>query len=156
MDMAPTTSKWNPIGWQKKWKVTAIIAAIIAIIVIIVAAVEGTKHHKSKNSYPDYHALNYTLEDRWQGTNFFDNFDYHSTADPANGFVNYVDQATAISTNLTYAGDSSAFLRADSTDTNAKNGRNSVRITSKKQFHSGLFVFDIKHTPYACGLWPAV
>ncbi|KAI4745918.1 putative endo-1,3(4)-beta-glucanase [Aureobasidium sp. EXF-12298] len=156
MDMAPTASKWNPMGWQKKWKITAVIAAIIAIIVIIVAAVEGTKNHKSKNSYPDYHALNYTLEDRWQGTNFFDNFDYHSTADPANGFVNYVDQATAISTNLTYAGDSSAFLRADSTDTNAKNGRNSVRITSKKQFHTGLFVFDIKHTPYACGLWPAV
>ena len=67
-----------------------------------------------------------------------------------------MDQATAISTNLTYAGDSSAFLRADSTDTNAKNGRNSVRITSKKQFHSGLFVFDIKHTPYGCGTWPAV
>lgn len=89
MDMAPTTSKWNPRGWQKKWKVTAVVATIIAIIVIIVAAVEGTKHHKSKNSYPDYHALNYTLEDRWQGTNFFDNFDYHSTADPANGFVKY-------------------------------------------------------------------
>ena len=89
MDMAPTTSKWNPKGWQKKWKITAVVAAIIAIIVIIVAAVEGTKHHKSKNSYPDYHALNYTLEDRWQGTNFFDNFDYHSTADPANGFVKY-------------------------------------------------------------------
>ena len=67
-----------------------------------------------------------------------------------------MDQATAISTNLTYAGDSSAFLRADSKDTDAKNGRNSVRITSKKQFHSGLFVFDIKHTPYGCGTWPAV
>ena len=75
MDMAPTTSKWNPMGWQKKWKITTVVATIIAIIVIIVAAVEGSKHHKSKNSYSDYHALNYTLEDRWQGTNFFDNFD---------------------------------------------------------------------------------
>ena len=64
----------------------------------------------------------------------------------------YVDQATAISSNLTFAGESSAILRADSTDTNAKNGRNSVRITSKKQYHSGLFVFDIKHTPYGCGM----
>ena len=45
---------------------------------------------------------------------------------------------------------------ADSSATNAKNGRNSVRITSKKQFHSGLFVFDIIHTPHGCGTWPAV
>lgn len=90
MEMTNNTSKWNPAGWQKKWKVTAIIAAIIVIIVVIVGAVEGTKHQKHKNSYPNYKALNYTLEDRWQGTNFFDNFDYHSTADPANGFVKFV------------------------------------------------------------------
>ncbi len=43
MDVAPTASKWNPMGWQKKWKIAAVIAAIIAIIVIIVAAVRAPK-----------------------------------------------------------------------------------------------------------------
>jgi hypothetical protein len=90
MDTTLNTSKWNPLGWQKKWKLTAIMAAIVVLIIIIVAAVEGSKNSKSKDSYPNYHPLNYTLEDRWQGTTFFDNFDYHSSADPANGFVKFV------------------------------------------------------------------
>lgn len=31
-----------------------------------------------------------------------------------------------------------------------------MRVTSKTQYDSGLFVFDIKHTPYGCGTWPAL
>lgn len=99
--MSPTTSKWNPKTWQKKWKITAVIAAVILIIVIIVAAIEGSKNSRSKPDYPDYHALNYTLEDRWQGTNFFDNFDYHSSSDPANGFVKFAPHRQAIPRTLT-------------------------------------------------------
>ncbi|KAK7733027.1 hypothetical protein SLS53_008356 [Cytospora paraplurivora] len=34
--------------------------------------------------------------------------------------------------------------------------RNSVRVTSKNQYDSGLFIFDVKHTPYGCGTWPAL
>ena len=90
MSSIGTRSKWNPSGWQKKWKITAVIVAAIVIIVVIVGAVEGTKNSHHKKSYPDYSPLNYTLNERWEGTNFFDNFDYHSTADPADGFVKYV------------------------------------------------------------------
>lgn len=31
-----------------------------------------------------------------------------------------------------------------------------MRVTSKTQYDSGLFVFDVKHTPYGCGTWPAL
>ncbi|ROV90061.1 hypothetical protein VSDG_08378 [Cytospora chrysosperma] len=34
--------------------------------------------------------------------------------------------------------------------------RNSVRVTSKNQYNKGLFIFDVKHTPYGCGTWPAL
>lgn len=31
-----------------------------------------------------------------------------------------------------------------------------MRLESKKTYNSGLFIFDVKHTPYACGAWPAL
>ncbi|KAK5141769.1 hypothetical protein LTR04_002478, partial [Oleoguttula sp. CCFEE 6159] len=92
------------------------------------------------------------------GTSFFDNFDYFTGYDPSSGFVHYVDAqvATSAQYNLTYASSSSAVLRVDTTDTNANTGRYSVRISSKKQYNSGLFVFDILNTPYGCSTWPAL
>lgn len=41
-------------------------------------------------------------------------------------------------------------------DPNASTGRFSVRITSKTQYTDGLFIFDVVHTPYGCGTWPAL
>lgn len=43
-------------------------------------------------------------------------------------------------------------VRRDTSST----GRNSVRVTSKTQYESGLFIFDVKHTPHGCGTWPAL
>lgn len=31
-----------------------------------------------------------------------------------------------------------------------------MRLESKTQYNSGLFIFDVKHTPYGCGTWPAL
>ena len=39
---------------------------------------------------------------------------------------------------------------------NASTGRFSVRLESKAQYESGLFIFDIRHTPHGCGTWPAL
>ncbi|ROV90091.1 hypothetical protein VMCG_09758 [Cytospora schulzeri] len=115
----------------------------------------------------------------------FDNFDYFTDSDPTNGFVTYVSQETAESLNLTYTSSSSAVLRVDTSDANSSDSsdtdsgqgdqggqggqsapgqrrratatsRNSVRVTSKKQYNKGLFIFDVKHTPYGCGTWPAL
>ncbi|KAL3422875.1 putative endo-1,3(4)-beta-glucanase [Phlyctema vagabunda] len=95
------------------------------------------------------------------GTNFFDNFDYFTGYDPTSGFVHYVDTEYASNYNLTYASSSSAVLRVDTSVTadsepNASTGRFSVRLTSKNQYDTGLFIFDVKHTPYGCATWPAL
>lgn len=74
------------------------------------------------------------------GTDFFDNFDYFTGYDPTGG----------------YATSSTAILRVDTSETNATTGRKSVRITSKKRYSRGLFVFDIVNTPYGCSTWPAL
>ena len=59
--------------------------------------------------------------------------------------------------NLTYATSSSATLRVDLSNIDAsQGGRKSVRIESKSQYSDGLFVFDVIHTPYGCGTWPAL
>lgn len=128
---------------------------MIAIIVaVVVGAVVGTKDSNS-SSYPDYYPLNYTINERMNGTTFFDHFDYFDKADPSSGNVVYLSSAQAAYSNLTYAGENSAILRVDDTSTGITD-RNSIRITSKNQWNNGLFVFDVIHSPYGCGTWPAV
>jgi hypothetical protein len=40
---------------------------------------------------------------------------------------------------------------------NASTGRFSVRVESKTQYPVGtLFLFDVRHTPFGCGTWPAL
>ncbi|KXS99181.1 hypothetical protein AC578_3032 [Pseudocercospora eumusae] len=153
---APQTgvSKWHPTNWSKLTRL-GVAAAIIALLAgIIVGAAVGTK----LNEYPNYSSLSYTLADTYSGTGFFDNFDYFTGYDPTSGFVHYVDSSVATSQqyNLTYASSDSAVLRVDTSETDASTGRYSVRITSKKQYDSGLFIFDIVRTPYGCSTWPAL
>ncbi|KAI0735188.1 concanavalin A-like lectin/glucanase domain-containing protein [Earliella scabrosa] len=33
--------------------------------------------------------------------------------------------------------------------------RNSVRISSRKQYNTGLFILDLDHIPWGCAVWPA-
>lgn len=63
--------------------------------------------------------------------------------------------------NLTYATQDSAVLKVDTTvgpgsKPDASTGRFSVRIESKKTYDKGLFLFDVKHTPFGCAAWPAL
>ena len=68
----------------------------------------------------------------------------------------YVDGPGSTAQNLSYASNTSAVIRVDTSNSDASTGRNSVRITSKTQYNNGLFIFDILHTPYGCGTWPAL
>lgn len=79
-------SKWNPLHWPTWAKITVPLVTIACIAGIVAGAVEGTK----AEAYPDYSYLNYTIAKRYEGTDFFDNFDYWDTYDPADGFVQYV------------------------------------------------------------------
>lgn len=152
----PTYSWRNPLHWPL-WAKLALSTSIILIAIVIGVAVGVTQAHKA-NAYPDYSYLQYSLQDAYQGENFFDNFDYFTEPDPTYGFVRYVSADTASSSkyNLTYASKYASVLKVDTTERNASQGRMSVRLSSKRTYDSGLFVFDITHSPYGCSLWPSI
>ncbi|PYI35687.1 endo-1,3(4)-beta-glucanase [Aspergillus indologenus CBS 114.80] len=147
---------YDPRGWSTRKRL--LVAAGIAIVIIIAVAVGAVEGTKKSSSYPDYSRLNYELVDTYAGASFFDRFEYYSGVDPTDGFVQYVNKPTAQSLNLTYVTPdaSSAVLRVDTADRNASHGRRSVRLESTTSYDTGLFVFDIRHSPYGCGLWPAL
>lgn len=82
----------------------------------------------------------------------------------ANSLVSNISLSGSLLTklkNLTYASSTSAILRVDTSTTtnsnpNSLTPRSSVRITSKTTYATGLFIFDVIHTPYQCGTWPAL
>lgn len=149
----PTEIPWyNPQGWSFRKRLIAVCAIVIIIVVVVVGTVEGVR----ANRYPNYTPLTYQLRDTYAGPSFFDQFRYFSDADPTDGFVVYVNKKTAQDLNLTYATESSAVLRVDSFTPNAIAGRNSVRVESLHTYDTGLFIFDIIHTPHGCATWPAL
>ncbi|KAI0852360.1 glycoside hydrolase family 16 protein [Daldinia vernicosa] len=148
---------WNPRSWRKRTWAIVVVALIIIIIVAVVTPVEVAK----ANRYPNYTKLNYALVDEYSGTSFFDKFNYFTGYDPAQGFVHYVPEAQASQLNLTYASEDSAIIRVDTSvgpqsTPDASTGRFSVRLESQTQYDDGLFIFDVKHTPFGCGTWPAL
>ncbi|KAL0944008.1 putative endo-1,3(4)-beta-glucanase [Colletotrichum truncatum] len=148
---------WDPRGWKKR--VWAGVSAAIIIIIVIIVAVVVTQNNK--NRYPDYSKLSYKLSDTYSGETFFDKFNYFNTYDPTGGMVHYVGRDEATTRNLTYATSDTAVLRVDtavgpSSTPDASTGRFSVRVESKTQYDKGLFIFDVKHTPYGCASWPAL
>ncbi|KAJ6790260.1 hypothetical protein PWT90_06576 [Aphanocladium album] len=156
----PATTKmpwWNPRYWAKKvW----IALTVVIVIIIVIAVAVGVTVSKS-NAYPSYKELAYSLQDTYSGEKFFDQFNYWTTYDPAHGHVHYVNPGDAKAHNLTYASQDSAILRVDTTvgpgsTPDASTGRFSVRIESKKTYNKGLFIFDVKHSPYGCATWPAL
>ncbi|PQE08244.1 hypothetical protein CJF31_00009462 [Rutstroemia sp. NJR-2017a BVV2] len=149
---------WDIRAWSKKKML--LVGGGLVVVIIILAVVIGVEVSK-KNAYPNYSQLSYSLKDSYAGTTFFDNFDYFNTYDPSSGFVHYVSSEYASHYNLTYATNSSAVVKVDTSVTadstpNASTGRFSVRIESKKQYADGLFIFDVKHTPTGCATWPAL
>ncbi|KAF8152573.1 glycoside hydrolase family 16 protein [Crassisporium funariophilum] len=100
----------------------------------------------------------FVLEDSIVGDDFYHHFDWHDKPDPTHGRVNYVDQSTSRSENLTYASHDTFVLRTDFKTVLDPNGlgRNSVRIKSKKTYEKHVVIFDIRHMPQGCGTWPAI
>ncbi|PWY88592.1 hypothetical protein BO94DRAFT_464451 [Aspergillus sclerotioniger CBS 115572] len=143
---------YDPRSWSLLTKLIIAGGVVVVIVALVVGIYEGTK----SSSYPDYSALSYRLADTYSGSSFFDEFEYYTATDPTDGFVDYVDSSTASEMNLTYASSSRAVLRVDTSTSNQTSGRKSVRITSKKTYNDGLFIFDITHTPYGCATWPAL
>ncbi|PHH60912.1 hypothetical protein CDD81_1023 [Ophiocordyceps australis] len=148
---------WDPGSWPKS--VCAAMGFILIILAIVLASAL-TKDNTPK-LYPDYAHIPYTLRETYEGETFFDHFNYFADVDPSHGFVNYLPRPLAKRLNLTYATPSTAIVRVDTSVgpqsiPDASTGRFSVRLESKRKYNGGLFIFDVKHTPYACGAWPAL
>jgi hypothetical protein len=105
----------------------------------------------------------YTLVADYSGDTFFDGFITFTGPDPTKGKVQYV--------NSTYAAEKGylafnhheqdnqtrARIGVDSVEDATANGRDSVRLTSRKTFSAGtLLVADVNHIPVGPGLWPAM
>ncbi|KAH9849779.1 glycoside hydrolase family 16 protein [Lenzites betulinus] len=99
----------------------------------------------------------WSIQDTYEGQTFFDTFDFFTGADPTHGTVNYTDRSTAISNNLSFVTeDGNVIMKGDDTTwLQAGVNRNSVRISSQKQYNTGLFILDLNHAPWGCGVWPA-
>lgn len=97
----------------------------------------------------------YQLQDNYDGTNFFDGFDFYSGTDPTHGFVDYLDEKTALKAGLAGYSADMIYLGVDHTSDNVTSGRASTRVSSTKTYTKGLFLADINHMPTGCGVWPA-
>ncbi|KZT66400.1 glycoside hydrolase family 16 protein [Daedalea quercina L-15889] len=106
---------------------------------------------------PAARAQLYTLADAYVGASFLSTWSWQTIADPTHGAVNYVDLATAVAHNLTYATPDKFVMRADSTRVvaNGTRGRDSVRILSDRAYADSLLVLDLQHMPQGCATWSA-
>ncbi|KAF8839838.1 2 beta-glucan [Paxillus ammoniavirescens] len=102
-------------------------------------------------------AATYSRTSNLVGQSFLNAFSWQAIADPTNGRVNYVSEATAQADNLVAVSGDQVTLRADSTTTLSASGpgRNSFRLQSNAQYTTHVAVFDIAHMPQGCGTWPA-
>ncbi|PWY97448.1 hypothetical protein BCV70DRAFT_143002, partial [Testicularia cyperi] len=100
-------------------------------------------------------SANWTQTAAMVGNDFFDAFDWYTQTDPTNGLVNYQSMANAQSQNLSFVDSDGHFVMAVSTSETALQGRNSVRITSKKAYSDGVYVLNVTHVPTGCATWPA-
>lgn len=98
----------------------------------------------------------YQLIDKWTNINFFDNVDFFTGADPTNGFVKYVDRSYALAHNMISTGKDANILMKVNNYSLAPNGRESVRVSSKRKIGHGLVLVDMLHLPIGCGSWPSI
>jgi len=98
----------------------------------------------------------------WQGSSFFDGWDFFYWDDPTHGTVNYLDEANAFDRGLAYTydngnGGENAVIRVDDSTWLASGAyRDSVRITSKEKVKLGsIVIFDANKMPYGQTVWPA-
>jgi hypothetical protein len=97
----------------------------------------------------------FRLAQSYSGQNFFQGWNFFTGSDPTNGNVQFVDQQTAASSNLTSINSAgNAIMRVDTTPQVSGN-RNSVRIQTQFTFTGGLVIMDSVHMPTGCGTWPA-
>lgn len=102
----------------------------------------------------------YILADDYSGEAFFRSFEFFTDADPTNGLVKYKSitdaNATGLAGLMSGPNATNAIYMAVDASKEAPEGRDSVRVSSKKSYQHALVVADILHMPAStCGSWPA-
>ncbi|KAE9550050.1 hypothetical protein FO519_006751 [Halicephalobus sp. NKZ332] len=98
----------------------------------------------------------YNLVDNYLPGDFATKFNFFTDDDPTHGYVNYVDQSTAESSQLFKVQNGKLYMGVDYTNIASGRGRNAVRIFTKAKYTRGLFILDLDHMPdNQCGSWPA-
>ncbi|KAI0700408.1 concanavalin A-like lectin/glucanase domain-containing protein [Cytidiella melzeri] len=95
------------------------------------------------------------LKQSYQGSTFFNGWDFFTGADPTNGLVTYIDQNTANSANLISINSEGNAIMSVETTPSVQNTRQSIRITTQFTYTGGLVIMDSVHMPTGCGTWPA-
>ncbi|EIW84558.1 glycoside hydrolase family 16 protein [Coniophora puteana RWD-64-598 SS2] len=95
----------------------------------------------------------WVIDDVYQGSTFFDAFGFYTGPDP----THFLDANDSFSSGLAYVqDDGKVIMKGDDTTQLAYGAnRNSVRISSYKQYNGGLFILDVDRAPWGCGVWPA-
>jgi len=88
-------------------------------------------------------------------TNFFNEFSFFTDNDPTHGYVNYVSKQQAQQEGLINTNNNKVYIGTDHNNVAGGRGRNAVRLTSNRNYNSGIFVIDLDHMPQGCGTWPA-
>ncbi|PPQ71765.1 hypothetical protein CVT24_006525 [Panaeolus cyanescens] len=139
------------------------IARGIASLRGIMSRQESNKSHKFKrqmrgiNYNKNGSAFVWLPQDSYEGKNFFEGFNFFTAPDPTHGLVKYVDREVAQRKNYTWVEDDGTVrIVADMNSWLPYNTpRESVRITTKKLYTTGLFIVDLNRAPYGCAVWPA-
>ena len=95
----------------------------------------------------------YTLNDTYQGSNFFNQFNFDTVHYGQFGKLQTYDEALKLGMiNWT---DTTVYIGTDYTNIVNSSGRPVIEISSKKTYNYGLFILDANHMPEGCGTWPA-
>ena len=71
--------------------------------------------------------------------------------------MDYVDKEEALSRGLISSKDTSVYIGVDYHNKSSTDGRQSVRLSTKRAYDGMLVVLDLQHMPgEACGSWPAL
>jgi hypothetical protein len=99
----------------------------------------------------------YTLQDHYTATNWLTSFSFQAIPDPTQGYVTYLDSATAQKIGLFKTlPDGKVYMGVDSTSAAPAPGRPSLRMQSLKAYTHALVILDLAHMPAStCGTWPA-
>ncbi|KAF5310922.1 hypothetical protein D9619_007968 [Psilocybe cf. subviscida] len=94
----------------------------------------------------------------YSGNTFFDEWDFYGHWDNLTlGDVVWVDRTNATEKRLAYLNEAgNAILKVDTSPVVWDNKRDSVRITSQREYDIGsLWIIDVVHLPTGCSVWPA-